>query len=51
MIWSPMLVVHRNWRVVKWGRLAKMRAATGLNGTAAGKASKLELGRATIKAG
>ena len=45
------LVVQRNWHGVKWCRLATMRAVTGLNGTVTGKAPKLELGLAAIKAG
>ena len=45
------LVVQRNLRGVKWWRLATARAVTGLNGTAAGKAPKLELGVMRVKAG
>ena len=44
-------MVQRNWRGVKWWRLATTQAVTVLNGTAAGKAPKLELGLAVIKAG
>ena len=36
------LVVQRNLRGVKWWRLAMARVVTGLNGTVAGKALKLE---------
>ena len=35
---------------MKWWRLATTQAVTGLNGTVAGKAPKLELGQAAIKA-
>ena len=45
------LVVQRNWRGVKWWRLATAWAVMGLNGTAAGKAPKLELDMTRVKAG
>ena len=35
------LIVQRNLCEVKWWRLATMRAVTGLNSMAAGKASKI----------
>ena len=44
-------MVQRNLGGVKWWMLAMTRAVTGLNGTVAGKAPKLELDRAAIKAG
>ena len=46
-----MLVVQRNWHGVKWWRLATTRAVTRLNGTATGKAPKLELSVTRVKAG
>ena len=44
-------MVQRDWRGVKWWRLATARAVTGLNGTALGKAPKLELDVMQVKAG
>ena len=45
------LVVQRNLGGVKWWMLAMTRAVTGLNGTVAGKAPKLELDVTRVKAG
>ena len=36
---------------MEWWRLAMARVVTGLNGTVAGKAPKLELGVTRVKAG
>ena len=44
-------MVQRNWRRMKWWRLATTWAAMGLNGTTAGKAPKLELDVTRVKTG
>ena len=44
-------MVQRNWRGVKWWRLATAWAVMGLNGTTMGKAPKLDLGVMRVKVG